>query len=63
MFHSNTPQHHCSRETAQIPLLADDVIGDKALMADKGDSAAIERRRGSKKKHGSHQSRFCECYN
>ena len=37
----NTPQHHCSRATAQTLSLAD-VIGDNALIANKGNIADKE---------------------
>jgi hypothetical protein len=46
----HTPQHHCSREKAQTPSLAADVIRDNTFIVDKeNNSATAERRRGSEK--------------
>jgi hypothetical protein len=41
----NTPQHHCSRATAQTLSLAD-FIGDNALIANKGNIADKELDKG-----------------
>jgi hypothetical protein len=42
----NTPQHHCSRATAQTLSLAD-FIGDNALIANKGNIADKELDKGN----------------